>query len=86
MRDGLVMNLDLPGAVVGDHDQDRRLVTHGGVNLDGVEPEGAVTGRNRTATLWSDVRRLIRNAGLDAGIRQAGRRTLNRYLPSRRQT
>jgi hypothetical protein len=46
----------------------------------------AIRAARRTATFWSDVRRLIRNADLDAGMRQAGKRALNRHLPSRRET
>ena len=44
--DRLVVHLDLPSAVVGDDDQDRRLVANGGVDLDGVEAECAVAGRH----------------------------------------
>src|ERR1700722_6660077 len=39
--DRLVMHLDLPGAVVGDDNQHRRLVANGGIDLDGVEAECA---------------------------------------------
>src|SRR3984885_8548361 len=42
--DRLVMHLDLPGAVVGDDNQHRRLVANGGIDLDGVEAECAVAG------------------------------------------
>jgi hypothetical protein len=46
----------------------------------------AIRAARRTATFWFDVRRLIRNADLDPAAKQAGRRDLNRYLPSRRET
>jgi hypothetical protein len=43
VRDGLVVHLDLRGAVVCNHDNDWRIVTHGCVNLDGIEAERPVT-------------------------------------------
>src|SRR5579859_7030629 len=46
MGDHLIVNLDLPGAVVGDDDQHRRFMTYGCVNLDGIEAECAVSCRN----------------------------------------
>jgi hypothetical protein len=35
--------------------------------------------------VWESLKPLIRNADLDPAARQAGRRALNRYLPSRRE-
>ena len=46
MRHGLVVHLDLPGAIVSDHDDDRRLVADRCVDLEGVEAECAIPRRD----------------------------------------
>ena len=51
MRNGLIVHLDLPGAVVRHDEKLGRFVTRGGIDLDRIEAKRAVPGRNEDRSI-----------------------------------